>query len=176
MPCASRSLTLCPDGASHAFIDSAWDTSIRSLLLKRYPNATPAELRQAHAYAYGGAIIQDMGYYPHGCKSFSDLTHYVRSGDFVEALLRDSQTLNEYAFAIGAMAPKELRKVLPDIPILFYSMHGSAQLIKEIRRVGVQGSVSKSDISKALPEAVNALVVQKATFFPDPWALPCRSD
>jgi len=87
-----------------AIIDTAWDTHIRPLLLQRFPNSTPDELRQAHAYAYGGAIIQDMGYYPHGNKFFSDLTHYFRSGDFIEALLRDSQDLNEYAFAIGAMA------------------------------------------------------------------------
>ena len=70
----------------------------------------------------------------------------------------------------GFEAARKLHKVLPDIPILIYSMHGSDQLIKEIRRLGLQGFVSKSDISKALPEAVNALVVQKATFFPDPWA------
>ena len=70
----------------------------------------------------------------------------------------------------GFEAARELRKVLPDIPILIYSMHGSDQLIKEIRRLGLQGFVSKSDISKVLPEAVNAVVVQKATFFPDPWA------
>jgi hypothetical protein len=87
-----------------AIIDTAWDTHIRPLLFQRFPNSTPDELRQAHAYAYGGAIIQDMGYYPHGNKFFSDLTHYFRSGDFIEALLRDSQDLNEYAFAIGAMA------------------------------------------------------------------------
>jgi hypothetical protein len=61
-------------------------------------------LREAHAYAYGGAIIQDMGYYPFGSKFFSDLTHYVRSGDFVAALIRDSQDLNEYAFALGALS------------------------------------------------------------------------
>jgi hypothetical protein len=87
-----------------AIIDAAWDTNIRPLLLARFPNATPDDLRKAHAYAYGGAIIQDMGYYPHGNKFFSDLTHYFRSGDFIEALLRDSQDLNDYAFAIGAMA------------------------------------------------------------------------
>ena len=87
-----------------AIIDSAWDSDVRPALLKRFPGATHAELREAHAYAYGGAIIQDMGYYPHGSKFFSDLTHYVRSGDFVEALLRDSTNLDEYAFAIGAMA------------------------------------------------------------------------
>jgi len=87
-----------------AIIDAAWDTNIRPLLLARFPDATPDDLRKAHAYAYGGAIIQDMGYYPHGNKFFSDLTHYFRSGDFIQALLRDSQDLNDYAFAIGAMA------------------------------------------------------------------------
>jgi len=87
-----------------AIIDSAWDSGIRAALLGRFPEATPEQLRQAHGYAYGGAIIQDMGYYPHGRKFVSDLTHYVRSGDFVEALLRDARDLNEYAFALGALA------------------------------------------------------------------------
>lgn len=87
-----------------AIIDSAWDTGIRPLLLARFPNATHEELREAHGYAYGGAIIQDMGYYPYGSKFFSDLTHYVRSGDFVLALLRDAKTLDDYAFALGALA------------------------------------------------------------------------
>ncbi len=87
-----------------AIIDSAWDTNIKPLLLKRFPDVTPEELREAHGYAYGGAIIQDMGYYPHGSMFFSDLAHYVRSGDFVLILLRDSKDLNEYAFALGALA------------------------------------------------------------------------
>jgi hypothetical protein len=87
-----------------AIIDSAWDDSIRPALLRRFPAAKPEELRTAHSYAYGGAIIQDMGYYPHGNKLFSDLAHYVRSGDFIEALLHDAQDLNEYAFALGAMS------------------------------------------------------------------------
>lgn len=87
-----------------AIIDAVWDTHIQPLLQKRFPKATPDELRQAHAYAYGGAIIQDMGYYPYGSKFFSDLAHYVRSGDFIEALLRDAQDLNEYAFAVGSMS------------------------------------------------------------------------
>jgi hypothetical protein len=90
--------------AHEAIIDAAWDTSIRPLLVKRFPNATPDELREAHGYAYGGAIVQDMGYYPHGSMFFSDLAHYVRSGDFILALLRDAKDLNEYAFALGAMA------------------------------------------------------------------------
>jgi DNA-binding NarL/FixJ family response regulator len=72
----------------------------------------------------------------------------------------------------GFEAARELRKVLPDLPLLVYSMHESEQLIQESRRVGFRGFVSKSDISKTLPAAVHALVVEKATFFPSPWALP----
>jgi hypothetical protein len=90
--------------AHEAIIDSAWDTNIRTLLLKRFPHATGEEIKEAHGYAYGGAIIQDMGYYPHGSHFFSDLTHYVRSGDFILALLRDAKDLDGYAFALGALA------------------------------------------------------------------------
>jgi len=87
-----------------AIIDSTWDSAIKPLLLKRFPATTADELTQAHAYAYGGCIIQDLGYYPFGSKLFSDLTHYVRSGDFILNLIRDSQDLNEYAFALGALS------------------------------------------------------------------------
>jgi hypothetical protein len=90
--------------AHEAIIDSAWNTDMRPLLLKRFPDATAEQLKEAHGYAYGGAIIQDMGYYPHGNFFFSDLTHYVRSGDFVLALIRDSKDLDGYAFALGALA------------------------------------------------------------------------
>jgi hypothetical protein len=87
-----------------AIIDSTWDSAIKPLLLKRFPAATADELTEAHGFAYGGCIIQDMGYYPFGSKLFSDLTHYVRVGDFVLNLIRDSQDLNEYAFALGALS------------------------------------------------------------------------
>ena len=87
-----------------AIIDSAWDSSIKPLLLQRYPGLTEEDLREAHARAYGGAIIQDMGYYPFGSRMFSDLVHYVRGGDFVNALLTEAQNANELAFAIGALA------------------------------------------------------------------------
>jgi hypothetical protein len=87
-----------------ALIDSAWDANIKPLLVKRFPKATPDELREAHGYTYGGAIIQDLGYYPPGSHYFSDLTHYVRSGDFIAALIRDARDLNEYAFALGSLA------------------------------------------------------------------------
>ncbi len=90
--------------AHEAIVDSVWDANIRPLLLKRFPGATETQIKEAHGYAYGGAIIQDMGYYPHGSFFFSDLTHYVRSGDFVLALFRDSKDIDGYAFALGALA------------------------------------------------------------------------
>jgi hypothetical protein len=85
-------------------IDLAWNDSIRPMLLARFPGATEEQLREAHAYAYGGASIQDMGYYPFGKQFFSDLTHYVRTGDFIAWLFRNSRTIDEYAFAIGALS------------------------------------------------------------------------
>jgi hypothetical protein len=85
-------------------VDLLWKDQLRPLLLKRFPQATDDDLKQAHAYAYGGSVVQDMGYYPFGSKYFSDLVHYVRSGDFVAALIQDSSDLNEYAFALGALA------------------------------------------------------------------------
>ncbi len=85
-------------------IDLAWNDSIRPLLLAKFPGTTNAQLIEAHAYAYGGSAIQDMGYYPFGKRFFSNLTHYVRSGDFVAWMFRNATTVNEYAFAIGALS------------------------------------------------------------------------
>ena len=90
--------------AHEAAIDVMWDRAIRPLLLARFPKATPAALNQARSFAYGGSVIQDLGYYPFGNKFFSNLLHYVRSGDFVEALVRDARDIDEYAFALGALA------------------------------------------------------------------------
>src|SRR4029077_2150249 len=87
-----------------ALVDTLWDTSIKKVLLKRFPNATEEELKVAHGYTYGGCIIQDLGYYPFGNRFFSDLVHYVRSADFLPALIEESQDLNEYAFALGAVS------------------------------------------------------------------------
>jgi hypothetical protein len=85
-------------------VDLAWQDSIKPLLLAKYPSTTSEQLSEAHAYAYGGCVIQDMGYYPFGNKRFSDLVHYVRSGDFVENLINEAGDINEYAFALGALA------------------------------------------------------------------------
>jgi hypothetical protein len=85
-------------------VDLVWKDEIRPLLLKRFPALTEDQITEAHAYAYGGAVIQDLGYYPFGSTEFSNLVHYVRSGDFVRELIRQSQDANEYAFALGALA------------------------------------------------------------------------
>jgi hypothetical protein len=85
-------------------IDLAWLAEIKPLLVHRFPKLTDDQIKDAHAYAYGGSVIQDLGYYPFGSKEFSNLTHYVRSGDFVLELLRQSKDANEYAFALGALS------------------------------------------------------------------------
>ncbi len=85
-------------------VDLLWTDEIRPLLLQRYPGLTDDQIKEAHAYAFGGAVIQDLGYYPFGDKEFSNLVHYVRSGDFVRELLIESQDVNEYAFALGALS------------------------------------------------------------------------
>jgi hypothetical protein len=87
-----------------AVVDAAWDDAIKPALLKRFPAAGETELRAAHAFAYGGSIVQDLGYYPFANRLFSDLTHYVKSGDFVENLIACARDVNEYAFALGALA------------------------------------------------------------------------
>jgi zinc dependent phospholipase C len=103
-------LLLCQNAYSYsvltheAIVDSTWDSAIKPLLVQRFPTATADDLTAAHAYAYGGCIIQDLGYYPFGSKFYSDLTHYVRGGDFILNMIRESQDLNEYAFALGALA------------------------------------------------------------------------
>ena len=98
-PCAGYSVL-----THEQIVDVRWRDQIQPLLLERFPQATEAELKKAHAYAYGGSVVQDMGYYPFGGQFFSDLVHYVRTGDFVQALIDDSTDLNEYAFALGALA------------------------------------------------------------------------
>ena len=102
---------LCSGGSSaysvlthEEIVDLLWADEVRPLLLKRYPGLSEDQIKEAHAYAYGGAVIQDLGYYPFGSKEFSNLVHYVRSGDFVRELLLESQDVNEYAFALGALA------------------------------------------------------------------------
>jgi hypothetical protein len=106
------SLLLSASGTAHAYsvltheqlVDLSWKPTIVPILLSRYPSLTAAQLNRAHAYAYGGCAIQDLGYYPSGNKFFSNLTHYVRSGDFVQSLFRNARNANELAFAIGSLS------------------------------------------------------------------------
>ena len=102
---------LCTFCTSHAYsilthealIDVNWEKVLLPLLKQKYPGSTEKELKEAHAYAYGGSVIPDMGYFPRGSRLFTNLIHYVRSGDFIMALLQDAQNLNEYAFALGVL-------------------------------------------------------------------------
>ncbi len=87
-----------------AIVDAVWDSHLRPMVARRFPRATSEQLRDARAYAYGGSVIQDLGYYPFGSRFFSNVLHYVRSGDFVEELVRDAKDPFEYAFALGALA------------------------------------------------------------------------
>src|ERR1039457_6279455 len=89
--------------AHEAIVDALWEKSVKPLLKQKYPGATEEELKIAHAYVYGGAIIPDVGYYPLGSHVFSNLIHYVRNGDFITALFEESHNINEYAFAIGVL-------------------------------------------------------------------------
>lgn len=103
-------LTLTNNGYGYSvltheeIVDLLWLPGIKPLLLQRFPGLTDDQIKEAHAYAYGGSVIQDLGYYPFGSKEFSNLTHYVRSGDFVLELIRESQNADEYAFALGALS------------------------------------------------------------------------
>ena len=98
-PCAAYSVL-----THEQVVDLQWKDTLVPLLKKRFPAATDDDLKKAHAFAYGGSLVQDMGYYPFGNKYFSDLTHYVRSGDFIVNLVKEASDLNEYAFALGALA------------------------------------------------------------------------
>jgi hypothetical protein len=104
-------ILMCSGGSSaysilthEEIVDLLWSDEIRPLLLDRYPGLSEDQIKDAHAYAYGGAVIQDLGYYPFGNREFSNLVHYVRTGDFVRELLIESRDVNEYAFALGALA------------------------------------------------------------------------
>jgi len=87
-----------------ANVDSCWRRCLVPLLNQRYPGASVEQWKEAKSYAYGGSIIQDMGFYPFGSQLFTNLAHYVRSGDLVRNMLDEAHDRNEYAFALGALA------------------------------------------------------------------------
>lgn len=108
--CLALLLVLAPGSGAYSVltheqvVDLLWIDRIQPMVKARFAGLTDKQIREAHAYAYGGSLVQDMGYYPFGSRYFSDLTHYVRTGDFVTCLIQESQTANEYAFALGALA------------------------------------------------------------------------
>ena len=53
-------------------VDLVWRDELRPLLLQRFPELTEEQMTEAHAYAYSGAVIQDLGYYPFGNAGFND--------------------------------------------------------------------------------------------------------
>jgi hypothetical protein len=123
--------------AHEALIDGAWQKQLVPLLKQKFPRSSTTEIEAARAYAYGGSLIQDLGYYPFGSRLFSNLVHYVRSGDFVEALVREAQDVNEYAFALGALAhyasddiahPRAVNRVVPIIYPKLRAKHGDEVL------------------------------------------------
>jgi len=76
------------------------------------------------AFAHGGSHIADLGYFPLGNVFFTDLLHYVRSGDFVATMLARAESVDEYAFALGALShyvtddvghPEATNRVVPEI-------------------------------------------------------------
>jgi hypothetical protein len=123
--------------AHEALVDGAWDVHLAPLIRSRYPDASPQSVRGARAFAYGGSLIQDLGYYPFGSRFFSNLVHYVRSGDFVLALVRDARDVNEYAFALGALAhyasdnvghPRAVNRAVPVVYPKLREKHGEEVL------------------------------------------------
>src|SRR5581483_5765391 len=100
LSCASQSHAEAYGVLAHeAVIDAAWEGTIVPLLKARF-HATDDQLKEARAYAYGGSLIQDLGYYPFSSRTFGDLTHYVRSGDFVVNMVDAASDANEGAFAL----------------------------------------------------------------------------
>lgn len=97
--------------AHQAVVDQAWKDKLIPLLRQRFPNATPQELDDAHAYARGGSHLPDLGYFPLGNREFTDLLHYVRTGDFVSRLLAEASNADEYAFALGVLAHYEVDSI-----------------------------------------------------------------
>ena len=87
-----------------AIVDAAWDDTLVPAIRHRYPGVGEDDLRRAHAAAYGGALAQDMGYYPGGSRELADLMHYVRAADLVAVLLDEARDPVEYAYGLGALA------------------------------------------------------------------------
>jgi two-component system, NarL family, response regulator DegU len=65
----------------------------------------------------------------------------------------------------GFAAAAEIKRLLPGIPILFFTMNDGAKFVEEAKKAGVQGFVAKEKAGQVLLEAVDALV-RNEQFFP----------
>ena len=110
--------------AHQAVVDRAWDDAIAPALRRAFPHASSDEIARARAYAHGGSHVADLGYFPLGNRLFTDLVHYVRPGDFVATMVRDAQTVDELAFALGGLShyvtdeighPEATNRTVPEI-------------------------------------------------------------
>jgi hypothetical protein len=168
-----------------ANIDSTWERCLLPAIQRRYPGGTDEELTAAKAYAYGGSIIQDMGYYPFGNVLFTNLTHYVRSGDFIRNLLRESHDRNDYAFALGALAHyaadnnghaegtnRAMASVYPDLaakfgPIITYEQapkqHGQLEFAFDVVQLA-SGKYHSQDYHQKIGFKVSKAVLERAFF------------
>src|SRR5579872_7095554 len=90
--------------AHQALVDQSWKKTLVPLIRQRFPNATDQDLTDALANARGGSHLPDLGYFPFGSHLFTDLLHYVRTGDFVSRLMTEAGSAKEYAFALGVLA------------------------------------------------------------------------
>jgi hypothetical protein len=147
--------------AHEATVDALWNDVIVPLLRQKFPNTSPERLRGARAYAYGGAVIQDLGYFPFGSRLFTNLVHYVRSGDFIAALVRNARDVNEYAFAVGALAhyasdnsghPQAVNRVVPLMYPKVRARYGDEVLYVESRAQHVMVEFA-FDVSQVAKEA-----------------------
>ena len=147
--------------AHEAAVDALWSDVIVPILKQRFPDTSPEQLLEARASAYGGSVIQDLGYYPFGSQLFTNLVHYVRSGDFVSALLRHARDVNEYAFAIGALAhyasdnsghPHAVNRVVPLMYPKVRAEYGDEVLYVEsrARHVMVEFAFDVSQVARGM--------------------------
>jgi two-component system, NarL family, response regulator DegU len=65
----------------------------------------------------------------------------------------------------GFAAAAEIKRLLPGIPILFFTMNDGSKFVEEAKKAGVQGFVAKEKAGQILLEAVDALV-RNEQFFP----------
>ena len=132
---------LCPGSRAHAFsvlahqavVDRTWTDTLVPAIRRRFPSATAEQLERARSFARGGSHIADLGYFPLGNVFFTDLLHYVRSGEFVGTMLARAQTVDEYAFALGALShyvvddighPQATNRVVPELYPELREEHG----------------------------------------------------